>query len=824
MLLHYFKIAWRNLLKYKIQNVISVFSLAVGVVCFAITLYIMKSVVIDIYLSEIDTKQVHINAYKMTEEQYRNREILDKNFADIQGRSSERLDYDFVKRMHECEIPSMREHLYISIFMGKDTEYETRDGGRKILMTTFGSCSPRYFHYNFYNSAVTGKRIPELREGDVVITSDISEKVYGKGVDPRGLAIFDTFNGETVTICDVINTADHLDDNHSGIFIVSSLPFAHYYANLSLAIELAPGASAAKLQKELSSAIPEYYFTYTMNHFDWGSEGVIFVVFIFAVLLLGCSVLLIAVMGFLKMQLQLFTLRTRELALHRTMGARPWQLIMLFAIEIIIVFIFATVASILLTALLADYTLPIIRKIHGGLIFDLDAIYNLALWVILCAMLITLVIASIIVYRQLRQSVGMRVGRSGGPRTAGQGVMLSAQLAVSMILILAVLGLMYLINTTVREQSAVLPENPYYYRRALIMGGGMVKHDKECVYKIPDFKKRLMQSGTIEHISFAIIKPMLSLTLDKEMLMHYNERENENGVIEYEYHITVSDEGIFDNLGINVTSESPKGDTRHITAVYVRTEEVERLRKKWQLKPLSDAQTIQPFGNNSYTHIGYAKALQHYHYSALKDYTPAFWIVEEDEKIDVDNGFMLFDYIIFPKKGQYSECEYAIENFYRELHPNSVNDVPVNCLYDSWFPTMKVMELFGSLALLLVAVSIFCIVASLYSNISLESRGRQKEIALRKIHGAKSRDIMRLLGAYYIRLLIVAAAFVTALQLLFLVILHNFAQALEITEWFEFAVYLLVAIFIVAFVTLVTIAHRIYKVSKINPSEIIKKD
>lgn len=54
MFIHYLKIAWRNLLKYKIQNTISVLSLAVGVVCFAITLYIMKSVVLDIYLSEID--------------------------------------------------------------------------------------------------------------------------------------------------------------------------------------------------------------------------------------------------------------------------------------------------------------------------------------------------------------------------------------------------------------------------------------------------------------------------------------------------------------------------------------------------------------------------------------------------------------------------------------------------------------------------------------------------------------------------------------------------------------------------------------------------
>ena len=37
MLLHYLKVAVRNLLKYKIQSVISILGLAVGVACFALS-------------------------------------------------------------------------------------------------------------------------------------------------------------------------------------------------------------------------------------------------------------------------------------------------------------------------------------------------------------------------------------------------------------------------------------------------------------------------------------------------------------------------------------------------------------------------------------------------------------------------------------------------------------------------------------------------------------------------------------------------------------------------------------------------------------------
>ena len=822
MLIHYLKTAWRNLLKYKTQNAISTLSLAVGVVCFAITLYIMKSVVIDIYLSEIDTGIVTVNVTKMTEEQYNNRQKLDNNYADIPF-STEALKYDFVKRLHECEIPSMKENSYCYVSGGVDTEYETKEGGRKILMSNYGYCSPGFFRYNFYNSAVTGKRIEQLRDGDVLITANIRDRVYGKGADPRGLAIY---AAETLTITDVIETSDHLNESYSGIFgifIVSTVGGTNFFEPC-LRIELAPGATAAQLQKELSSAMPEYFFTYTVNEFDWSDKGVIFVTLIFSILLLGCSVLLIAVSGFLKMQLQLFTLRTRELALRRTMGARPLQLVVLLTIEIIIIFLLVTAASFTITALLADYALPIIYRIHGGIVFNLDSIYGVSVWVILCTLLITLVIASSVIYRQLRQPVGLRVGRSGRPRTAGQSIMLAMQLGVSMILILAVLGIFYLIADSINQKKGVLPDDISCYRRALAINcGGRDSDERDIVHYIPNFRNRLMQSGAVEHISPAIIKPVVSPTLDNELLMHYIERKDEKGnVNEYEYRFTVTDEELLDNLGIKITPEYPAEDNRHITAVYVPTGEVERLRGKWNLTPSSQTFTKQLLEGRDYTLIGYAKALQHYHYSARMDYTPAYWIVDGDA--NVGEGYSMLHYIIFPKRGEHSECVDAIEELYRDAHPNNVNDIPVNSLYDEWLSDMAVLELFGQLALLLVAVSVICIVASLYSSIALESRGRQKEVALRKIHGAKSLDIMRLFGAYYMRLLGIAALCVTVVWLLVTALIHNFIETFSFEDWLEIFCYLFAAVAVVAFVTIATIVNKIYRVSKINAADVIKKD
>ena len=134
------------------------------------------------------------------------------------------------------------------------------------------------------------------------------------------------------------------------------------------------------------------------------------------------------------------------------------------------------------------------------------------------------------------------------------------------------------------------------------------------------------------------------------------------------------------------------------------------------------------------------------------------------------------------------------------------------------------MEVLGNLAMSLVAVSILCIVASVYSNISLESRGRRKEVALRKIHGAKSRDIIRLFGSYYMRLLLMAALFVTAIVLLVVIVVHAYIEPLSAGDWVTLFGYILLAILIVASVTLLTIGNKIYSVSHVNAADVIKSE
>ena len=64
MLLHYLKIAWRNLLKYKTQTIISVLGLTIGVVFFAYGKLVKYETTYDNFYPNADSLQ-NVSMYKV---------------------------------------------------------------------------------------------------------------------------------------------------------------------------------------------------------------------------------------------------------------------------------------------------------------------------------------------------------------------------------------------------------------------------------------------------------------------------------------------------------------------------------------------------------------------------------------------------------------------------------------------------------------------------------------------------------------------------------------------------------------------------------------
>jgi hypothetical protein len=407
--------------------------------------------------------------------------------------------------------------------------------------------------------------------------------------------------------------------------------------------------------------------------------------------------------------------------------------------------------------------------------------------------------------------------------------MLGTQFAISMMLTFAVLGAFYALNVIAEQEYGSHTENKTPYRKTLMARMTSVDH------RVPDFANKIAQNKDVEHISKCIYACCESEgpEVDEGLITHTLKYKNTDGSIrEHAYSFLATDEELFDLLDIEISEDKPKDENqqKHVSAIYVRTEEVERLREKWNLHISSDVQTRRLYKDRSYTLIGYAPALIGYRPGSHS--TPSFWLVDSDVAWqDLTNAKELrayspeANYLIFPKDGKYGKVEDALTEMWREAQPGNMNEVPVDNLYEEWFKGIRMLELMRELCFLLVIVSILCIVASVYSAISLESRGRQKEVALRKIHGAHSWDIMRLFGRYYLRLLLISGIIVGILSIAFIIIFATFAlDGIESKDWMMILFYLFLSILLVVAVTLLTISHKIWKVSKIHPAEVVKKE
>ena len=821
MLIHHLKIAWRNLLKYKTQNIISILCLSVGVVCFAIVFQIVMRMAINIYYSSIDSGVAHFNIYDMTEEEFKNAPKLNSDGSDRQF-PKVAYDEDFIDRLIQLNLPAMREVQGTRFVIGSTFEFDDGTDQPKSSSCWLIQSSLRRWHYLHYRSAITGKRIPEMKDGDILITDDLSEKLFGKGADPRGYRILTEIGGPRI-IRDVLNVSERIeDDYHYSIILChrnceEGLSDASYKTiELGLHIEVAEGYTREELQKQLQSALPEYFVDLRVDNSFWHTTGIWLSLIFGIILLLGSSVLLIGVTGFLKMQIQLFSLRSREIALRRTMGAKPRHLFMLLFAEVIIVYAITVFVAWFITVWLANYAIPIVQQLNNKIALDVDLIRRTETYISIVMLVCSLVVVYFSVRRQLHAPVGLRVGRSGNPHTSRHGFMLGMQFVISMVLTFTVFGCFYGLNVVAEKECGGFPKDRNVYRNTITSNWSQVIDG-------------LSPNPDVEHIGRCIYSLCQSKgsDIDKSLFTHCHTYEDGT----YAYSYLTTDERFIDLLGIRIMAQKPTDERlKELTsAVYVPAEQVERLRTKWNLAISQDTQTRRLYNDRPFTLIGYAMAPVGYRNASHR--APSFWMVESDEHYtaliaskEMDAYTAKGEIIIFPKKGKYGKVEDAIADLYREAKPGVRGSIPCQNLYEKWFSQIRMIELMQSLCFLLVIVSLLCIVASVYSAISLECRGREKEVALRKIHGAHVSDIVRLFGSYYLRHLIIGAVVSTAIVMPIIGIFNLAVEKIGSEGWTIILSYLFLSFIIVSAITLTTIARKIYRVSRINPAEVIKKD
>ena len=169
--------------------------------------------------------------------------------------------------------------------------------------------------------------------------------------------------------------------------------------------------------------------------------------------------------------------------------------------------------------------------------------------------------------------------------------------------------------------------------------------------------------------------------------------------------------------------------------------------------------------------------------------------------------------------GEKKKAEASLRAYFRQQLPESV-EVPFHTLMDDIKEIQsfefKLQGIVGFMALVAIVISLL----GIYSAITLDTEYRRKEMAIRKVNGAGVKQIAFIFVRLYIWLLLITAAVAFPIVAVIINMIKT-SYAIFIDTGFLFYTGIFVGLsVIIAF----TVAFRIYRITQVNPAEIIRKE
>ncbi len=803
--------SWRNLMKYKTQNIIAILCLAVGLVLFSMTFIITQRTWQEWMREGGDTRRAKVELYAKPD-------------------SIAYIEPEVIQRISKRHLPSI-DFIDINHFaFGTSSGVIDLEGKMHQVYMQWQWICPEHLNYLKLRSAITGKRFPVLKPGDVIMTKGMLGRTFGKDVNPVGFVV-ERFGNKKDTILDVVDTGDWMLHEDKMLIVTDQLKECVMHGKSAtfmrdVSIILAKGKTDKDLQKDLQKILPEYEVKAESGY--WFIDMRALVLF----MIVGSSVLLIGLFGFLKTQIQLFRLRQREMGLRQCMGAQRSQLFGLMVWEVAIVFFFVTLLALALTGMLADYAVPIMqRETYDRIAVDMPRTYATELWICLATFIVTAGIAALSVRKVITTPLSEVVGKSHRTSTRGRSLLIILQMVVCQVLLFFVLATVVFFDANVGFSK---PSCAEAFRSCI------VTQSEQWEYNFLDAIAHSQHIEGMTHVSGAYCQQ--DIKEGEEPLNPGSIWEEEDGSRHCRYAELLTDEHLFGMLDLELFPSDTKemNTTKGLVPVYAPTERADELRHKLGLKAAPTEYRVFEKGKQA-EKIGYVQAEPLTSLTFNRYMLPTFIYICEtyffrmkdqydylesrawDHFEDFVRGYGMTNSVILKaKSGERKQLWKEVTNLYHEKGKFTLVKAPIDNLYDVCFNELRAKEMILQIMLIMGAVAVLCIVLTLFSSVSLDTRGRQKEVAIRKANGASAKQILWLFGRQYVWQLIISGIislfFCIGIAFVILGEQFNFENTMEVLVPY------FCAILVVALVTLLTVGYKIYKVSQLNPATIIKKE
>ena len=794
MLLHNLKVALRNILKYKVQTLGSILSLAIGMV----TLATVHSFLLNFRMASINHEPYYDRVYNL-------------RFDSIQKRQSDhsiRINGDIVRAVKANGGPRCIEqgpYAPNGMLTGGWAEF-TLNGKTKRKMPL--DAVPLDRHYpNFVGirSAITGEKIKVLGPHDAIINEKQAKQIFGdKNPVGASIRLSKDYGNYQLRLVDVYQDLSLTEQNSSALFYspweLEDMDLNQFYA-VAFYVVLKEGCTPQQLKAEVNSRLkPLGLKVRTEKLKDRLNEEYSTVAIARSITyLIGSLILLAAIIGFLRMQTQLFWMRRREISLRITNGATRLQLFSMFATEVVVIVLVAYLVAVLMGSWICDY---LARPQFAEITSELGTISHLYLYSLvigLVVMMLCLAIIWIVLSRICKRTQALESGMRRSHNHWFRNTMLGVQVMISMFF----LGVTFCLLCWVGKMADFnhIPDDECAYKQSLYLqtnAAENVQRLRDKLIHLPQVERWIPYSWGFWKVNELAENEEFSKAVWKDDLF-----VSYSNVTNYRIQMT-SDTSYLDFFKIKVNWK-PKANRKKCILV---NEELYKLMRQYHVAP-NDILTVDEM--DSYQIAGTFQSVPYE--GSMKTDIYSFIVIDPKEAYGATH------YILMAKPGEYKEMQVAVDRTIQKLEPAVVKPMSSNLRY-YMAREMFALEILQNIAWILAIVSLAICLISIFSTVMLDTQTRKKEVAIRKVNGALTRDITKLFGRTYLVITLIAMVFAVVAMLLFHIVLSKMFDMVEINPVFPIILSIVIVIGFIAAI----IACQVRKIMKVDPSEILAKE
>ncbi|MBS6469369.1 MAG: ABC transporter permease [Bacteroides sp.] len=766
MILHYLKIAWRNLLKYRMQTVVNVIGLSVGFACFAFANLWMR------YESSFDS------CYEAADRMYL---IYTETSIEAEGLSPN-VPYP-TSTLLKKEFPEIEAACAFTRYPIGQLKLE----GEPVLEVTsmqLDSC----FMDLFGLRVLAGTHDFFYTDEQIALTERTAKELFGT-TDVLGRTVI--CNDKESTVCAVVNDLPH--SNFSFDFIHEGNYFRKwqdvwYNGGFEVVVRLAPGVSPRALEEKFrayaekvddvgSNTVAKLHLMplSEVRQASFNEERLVNFSYLILFAAAGGLVILCSLFNHLALFLSRMDIRRRELALRRTCGSSGRGLFAMLTTEYSLLILLSGFFGFVLVELLQ----PSFQRLSG---VDENVYGNSLLY-----FLIVLILSLILLLPFVFHYSSLRPERRKSGRQLK--VMVGIQLFISLLAIFSTVVLMkqlnYLRQTDLGWERRNLATFTFLYPEN--SKDEIVAH----VRQMPFVRQVLTGYWGLlpEGVRGSVIIDWDGKPSDLEMQDIRMACMDDTLAAFYDIHLAA---GQF--IHRDAGDEQVMLNESAVRAMGV-TDPV--------------GMTITYYQNRKATVVG---VVRDFHITAPTiPVQPTLYV----KRFDWTNGTHI---LLRYHEGSWPELRHRVDSLFASDYPE-VKYKLVNVM-DEYDAFLKAEDL---LMRLLAFVSTVCILVSafgIFSMVTLSCERRRKEVAIRKVNGARVGDILGLFAREYLLLLTVAA--VVAFPVGYVLMkrwLESYVEQTPLSWWLYVVIF-----FSMALIIALCIGWRVWRTANENPAEVIKRE